>query len=139
MEMIRYYKEVLNKYATFTGRARRSEYWYFALANFLISILLGLFGDLGKLVNFVYSLAVIVPSLAVGARRLHDTNRSGWWLLLILIPIVGWIWLIILMVLDSAPDNQYGPNPKGTMAAQPAMAPASAPVQVMDSQTPPQA
>jgi uncharacterized membrane protein YhaH (DUF805 family) len=139
MEMISYYKSVLSKYATFSGRARRSEYWYFALANFLISILLGLFGDLGKLVNFVYSLAVIVPSLAVGARRLHDTNRSGWWLLLILIPIIGWIWLIILMVLDSAPDNQYGPNPKGAMA-QPADAPAPAPAPMaMDSQTPPQA
>ncbi|NCC50920.1 MAG: DUF805 domain-containing protein [Spartobacteria bacterium] len=111
-----WYIEVLKKYAVFTGRARRTEYWMFVLFNIIIAGILGfvegLAGGPGILVN-VYSLAVLIPSLAVGVRRLHDTGRSGWWLLIGLVPLVGAIVLLIFMVQDSSPDaNPYGPNPK---------------------------
>src|SRR5690554_2259920 len=111
-----YYLDLLkNKYAEFNGRARRSEYWYFVLFNFIVSLGLGMvdaFTGIGFL-NYVYSLAVIIPGIAVSIRRLHDTGRSGWWLLVGLIPFIGWIILIVFFVQDSDPyDNQYGPNPK---------------------------
>ena len=113
-----YYLDLLkNKYAEFNGRARRSEYWYFVLFNFIVSLGLGMvdaFTGMGFL-NYLYSLAVIIPGIAVGVRRLHDTGRSGWWLLVGLIPFIGWIVLIVFLVQDSNPyDNQYGPNPKKT-------------------------
>lgn len=118
-----WYLEVLQKYAVFEGRARRSEYWYFVLFNLLISIFLGiidylLFGSHGfGLLRGVYSLAVLVPGLAVSVRRLHDTNRSGWWLLLAFVPIIGAIVLLVFMVQDSqSAENQYGQNPKGLAA-----------------------
>ena len=104
-----------NKYAEFDGRDRRSEYWYFVLFNGIVSLGLGMvdaFTGIGFL-NYVYSLAVIIPGIAVSIRRLHDTGRSGWWLLVGLIPFIGWIILIVFFVQDSDPyDNQYGPNPK---------------------------
>lgn len=103
-------KSVFSKYATFTGRARRSEFWYWYLFTFIVGCVLGWIPVLGWLV----SIALIIPNLAVGARRLHDTNRSGWWLLLNLIPLVGAIILIIWWVQDSVPGaNEYGDNPKG--------------------------
>ncbi len=112
----------LKKYATFSGRARRKEYWFFVLFYVLISIvatvidsMTGSFdptmgmGMLGLLV----ALALLIPSLAVAVRRLHDTDRSGWWVLLCLIPLIGGIWLLVLLCLDSTPgDNRFGPNPK---------------------------
>lgn len=118
--MIEWYKIVLQKYAEFTGRARRSEYWYFALANFIIAIILGIIqrgvGIIG-IISMLYSLAILIPSIAVGVRRLHDTNRSGWWLLLAFIPLVGAIILIIFFVQEGdSTENQYGPNPKATEA-----------------------
>jgi len=71
-------------------------------------------------IRILYSLAIFIPSLAVGVRRLHDTGRSGWWLLISLIPLIGTIWLFILLVLDSNPgDNKYGPNPKGVVLKEP--------------------
>lgn len=109
-------RTVFSKYATFQGRARRPEFWWFALfnfiANFAASIVdLTLFGanDFSPL-STLFSLAVLIPSLAVGARRLHDIGRSGWWQLLGLIPIIGWIILIIWFVKkgDEHP-NEYGP------------------------------
>lgn len=117
---------VLKKYATFTGRAQRAEYWFFVLFYILIFIGLTLidsvtgtlnpwygFGLLGGL----FALAMLIPSIAVGVRRLHDTGRSGWWMLIMFIPLVGAIILLVFYVLDSAPgDNAYGPNPK-TVAA----------------------
>jgi uncharacterized membrane protein YhaH (DUF805 family) len=103
------YVDVLKKYTVFTGRARREEFWLFVLVSVAISIVLSFLGPLA----FIYSLGVMVPSLAVGARRLHDTGRSGWWQLLGFIPLVGAIVLIVFAVQDSQPgDNQYGPNPK---------------------------
>jgi len=103
------YVDVLKKYTVFTGRARREEFWLFALVSFVISFVLSFLGPLGIL----YSLGVMVPSLAVGARRLHDTGRSGWWQLIGIIPLVGVIVLIVFAVQDSQlGENQFGPNPK---------------------------
>lgn len=117
-----WYIEVLKKYAVFNGRARRKEYWYYYLFYMLIYIVLiiidvvaGTFSaEAGMgLLSGIYTLAVLIPSIAVGVRRLHDTNRSGWWLFIGLIPIIGAIVLIVFLASDSKPEeNQYGPNPK---------------------------
>ncbi len=108
--------EVVKKYAVFDGRARRQEYWMFFLVNIIISIVLNLIGraiGLDSVLSGIYSLALLVPSLAVAVRRLHDTDRSGWWLLIGLIPLVGFIVLIVFLAQDTKPgDNQYGSNPK---------------------------
>ena len=110
------------KYVDFTGRARRSEYWFFFLFTVLAGIVGGILDGIFRLRGGPYGstgpiqgltqLALLLPSLAVGARRLHDTGRSGWWLLIALIPVVGWIILLVFFVQDSQQDNQYGPNPK---------------------------
>ncbi len=109
------------QYVGFRGRARRSEYWYFFLFTLLLGLvtgsidgLLGLADDFGNgPVGGLASLAVLLPSLAVGARRLHDTGRSGWWLLIGLVPLVGAIILIVFFCQDSAPGaNEHGPSPK---------------------------
>ncbi len=116
-----WYLKVLKQYVNFQGRATRKEYWMFVLFNFLIMLGLTIIdviiiatADISQSIfSNLYSLAVFLPSLAVGARRLHDTGRSGWWLLLALIPLIGAIVLIIFFVQDSEPNqNQYGPNPK---------------------------
>ena len=111
-----WYLAVLKKYADFKGRARRKELWMFVLFNLIIAIVLGvvdtMIGMPGVL-GGIYALAVLIPSLAVGARRLHDIGRTGWWQLIGLVPVIGVIVLIIFYVMDSNPgDNQYGPNPK---------------------------
>ncbi len=116
-----WYLDVLKKYAVFTGRARRKEFWMFALINFIISIVLTyvetLVGGPG-IVGMLYSLGVLIPGLAVSVRRLHDTSRSGWWLLVVLVPIIGPLVLLFFVVQDSKPgENQFGPNPKETAAA----------------------
>ena len=118
---MKWYVEVLKKYAVFNGRAHRTEYWMFTLVNLIVAFVLGLFlafaGILGTVLGYLYSLAVLLPSLAVGARRLHDTGRSGWWLLIGLIPLIGTIILLIYLVQDSQPgENQHGPNPKSAAA-----------------------
>jgi uncharacterized membrane protein YhaH (DUF805 family) len=113
-----WYLDVLKKYAVFTGRARRKEYWYFFLITLIISIILSLldgsFGDGGMgILTTLYSLAVLIPGIAVSVRRLHDIGRSAWWLLIGLVPFLGGIVLLVFMVLDSTPgENQFGPNPK---------------------------
>lgn len=117
-----WYLEALKKYAVFDGRARRKEYWYFVLFNFLICFVL-LIIDLVigtaspkaymGLLGAIYTLAVLIPGIAVSVRRLHDTNRNGWWLMIGLIPLIGGIVLLVFMIEDSQQDeNQYGPNPK---------------------------
>ena len=116
-----WYVDVLKKYAVFSGRARRTEYWMFTLINcivgFGLGFLLAFAGIIGTVLGYVYSLAVLLPSLAVGARRLHDTGRSGWWLLIGLIPLIGTIILLMYLVQDSQPgENQHGPNPKVVVA-----------------------
>jgi uncharacterized membrane protein YhaH (DUF805 family) len=111
-----YLDALKNKYATFSGRARRTEYWMFFLFYILIALAIGFveaFIHLGGILSILYGLAMLVPSLAVTVRRLHDTARSGWWILIALIPVIGTIILLIFMVLDSTPgENGYGPNPK---------------------------
>ena len=108
------------RYVDFAGRSRRKEYWMFVLFNILISFVLyfieGLAGGPG-VVGGLYSLAVLIPSIAVGVRRLHDTNRTGWWLLIGLIPLIGTVILIIFLVQDGEQGaNQYGPDPKTAVA-----------------------
>ncbi|MGB6873617.1 MAG: DUF805 domain-containing protein [Dehalococcoidia bacterium] len=124
-----WYIKVLKKYAVFSGRARRKEYWMFFLFNFIFSLVASLI-DLGiglltfavfglGLLSILYALAVFVPGLAVAVRRLHDVGKSGWYLLIILIPIAGPIWFLVLTCTDSQPgDNKYGPNPKEEITAQ---------------------
>ncbi len=116
----------LNKYADFSGRAQRSEYWYFYLFYILIYIALAMVGGwvgslsddtgvgMGILMG-LFTLGMLMPSIAVGVRRLHDTDRSGWWMLIGLIPIIGGIVLLVFCVQDSQPTtNRFGPNPKIT-------------------------
>ncbi len=127
-----YYKSVLKKYAVFEGRARRREFWMFTLFNAIFAIALSIVDmivglDIGNLnigvLNIIYSLAVLLPSLGVTVRRLHDTNRSGWWIFIGVIPFVGPIILLVLLFLDSTPrENKYGSNPKGISAAPTAQA-----------------
>ncbi len=112
-----YLKCLKEHYADFSGRARRKEFWMFALFNVIIAFGLSLIGGLignifGIVVSSLYSLAVLVPALSVTVRRLHDIGKSGLWILIALIPVIGGLWLLILMVIDSKEDNQYGPNPK---------------------------
>ena len=122
-----WYLEVLKKYAVFGGRSRRKEYWMFVLFNIIVSVVLAVLDSMSGtmsatlgmgLLGGLYSLAVLVPGLAVSVRRLHDTNRSGWWLLIVLIPLVGAIVLIVFMAQDGTPgENGYGSNPKEAAAA----------------------
>lgn len=117
-----WYLKVVKQYADFSGRARRKEYWMFVLFNLIIAFVLGFIdGIIGTfdqqsgygLLGGLYSLAMLIPSLAVGVRRLHDVGKSGWMLLIAFIPLVGAIWLLVLLVTDSKPgDNKYGSNPK---------------------------
>ena len=120
-----WYLTVLKKYADFSGRARRKEYWMFVLFNILFSIvatgldyLLGtVWEDAGiGLFTILYALAIILPALAVAVRRLHDIGKSGWWLFITFVPLVGSIWYLVLLATDSQPgENEYGPNPKETV------------------------
>ena len=112
---------VLKKYAVFSGRAQRAEYWYFILFNLIIGIVLGvidgMFGlfspEIGiGILGGIFSLAMFIPSLAVLFRRLHDTGRSAWWFFIILIPLIGFIVLIVFLAQDSKENNKYGKNPK---------------------------
>lgn len=117
-----WYLAVLNKYTVFTGRARRKEYWMFVLFNFIFAVAAMLLDNLiGTAMDgvgygaiyIIYALAVFLPGMAAAVRRLHDVGKSGWMILIAIIPIVGAIWLLVLLVTDSQPgDNQYGPNPK---------------------------
>ena len=128
-----YYIDVLKKYVVFSGRARRSEYWYFALFNFLIALVLSVIGItisiasgnfstmiIAYTISWIYGLAVLLPGLGVAIRRLHDIGKSGWMIFINLIPLIGAIWFLVLMCLDSDPsDNEYGPNPKITSSMPP--------------------
>ncbi|BDR15545.1 aminopeptidase [Vibrio sp. STUT-A11] len=112
-----WYLAVLKKYAVFNGRARRKEYWMFFLFNLLITIVLEIIdGILGTaLIGAVYGLAVLIPSIAVTVRRLHDIGRTGWWALIGLIPILGLIVLIIFAATEgNRGRNEYGSDPKET-------------------------
>jgi uncharacterized membrane protein YhaH (DUF805 family) len=114
---VNWYLKALRQYADFSGRARRKEYWLFLLINIIIAVILGIvdgaiLGSSGVL-GLIFALGILIPSFAVAARRLHDTGRSGWWLLIQFVPVLGSIVLIVFFCLDSEEkDNQYGPNPK---------------------------
>ncbi|MEV4491766.1 DUF805 domain-containing protein [Micromonospora coxensis] len=117
-------KSVLSQYAGFRGRARRSEYWWFALFSSLVGFVAGILdGALGTklgsdpnstgVIGLIVTLALLLPSLAVSVRRLHDTDRSGWWLLIGLVPLVGFIVLLVFFVKDGTQgSNRFGADPK---------------------------
>tara|TARA_B110000503_G_C7041726_1_gene368503 strand:- start:598 stop:969 length:372 start_codon:yes stop_codon:yes gene_type:complete len=117
-----WYLKVLKQYADFNGRARRKEYWMFVLFNTLFSILAMIFDNVFGIaiegigygpIYLLYVLAMMIPSLAVAVRRLHDVGKSGWMILISLIPIIGGIWLLVLFVTDGNPgENEHGANPK---------------------------
>ena len=114
-----WYLKCLQQYADFMGRARRSEYWYFVLFNMIVSFVITFVvtliagSSVGTIIGYLYALGVFIPSLAVGVRRLHDAGKSGWYYLVGFIPLIGWIWLLILLCKDSQPGtNEWGVNPK---------------------------
>ena len=112
------YLVVIKKFSQFTGRAARKEFWNFTVINIIVGIALGLLGRIPilgvifSIASALFYVAVFIPSIAVGMRRLHDTNRSGYFLLIALIPFIGIFILLALCALEGTPDeNQYGPNP----------------------------
>lgn len=109
-----YFINGLNKYADFTGRAQRKEYWMFILFYMIFYLVLVALDTVLDTVflSGLFSLALLVPNISIAARRLHDTGRSGWWQLIGLIPLIGFIILIVFLVQDSHDDNEYGSNPK---------------------------
>jgi len=111
-----WYLAVLKQYAVFSGRARRKEYWMFALFNLIIAVAIGVVEGVvgsGGVLGALYALGVFIPNLAVSVRRLHDSNRSGWWLLLAFIPLLGALVLLYFVVQDSSEEeNDFGANPK---------------------------
>lgn len=120
-------KSVFSRYAKFSGRAGKAEFWWFYLFSFVLNGVLQAIGrgiDSTKapgsflvLIGAIIALAMLLPTLAVGVRRLHDTGRSGWWMLLSLIPLIGTIWLIIYWVGDTKPPNQWGEGPLPAVSA----------------------
>ncbi len=111
-----WYLKVLKNYAGFEGRARRTEFWMFTLFSVIFSFVLAIIDAVAlegaPVLQLLYVLAVLVPSIAVNVRRLHDQDKSGWLYLLIFIPFLGWLALIILMCIPgTSGDNKYGPDP----------------------------
>ena len=105
----------LKNYAGFSGRAHRTEYWMFVLFAFIIYVVLIVIDVVvgTAVLAMIFGLGILIPSLAIAARRLHDTNRSGWWQLIALVPAIGAIVLLVFLVLDSEEgENRFGPNPK---------------------------
>ena len=112
---MKWYLEALKKYAVFSGRARRKEYWMFLLFHIIITVAIVFIADFFTLPRIItiYALGLIIPTIAVQVRRLHDTGRSGWWSLMNFIPLIGPIVLIILLVQQgSNEENKFGKNPK---------------------------
>ena len=118
-----WYLKVLKQWSDFKGRARRKEYWMFVLFNIIFLIIAAILDNILGLtfsreipygyIYLLYALLVLVPGIAVAVRRLHDISKSGWWYLIVFIPIIGAIWLIVLFVTDGTPgENQWGMNPK---------------------------
>jgi uncharacterized membrane protein YhaH (DUF805 family) len=126
---MQWYIDVIKKYAVFDGRARRKEFWMFTLFNAIVGIILSILDTIigtdfggrtgGGWLSTIYYLAVLLPVIGVSIRRMHDTNRSGWWVLIYLIPCIGWIWFIVLAAQEGTiGDNQYGPDPKAAERGQ---------------------
>ncbi|MGR5236331.1 DUF805 domain-containing protein [Vibrio alfacsensis] len=124
--MFDWYLGVIRNYTGFSGRARRQEYWYFTLVNILVNLVMNIIdrilGNVFQIDNFglfgvLYALFILIPSLAVTVRRLHDTDRTGWWVLIAIIPIIGFLVMLYFLVQDSEEGtNQYGDNPKTVQA-----------------------
>jgi uncharacterized membrane protein YhaH (DUF805 family) len=113
-EIKEWYVATLQKYVEFNGRARRKEYWIFTLVNFAISVILAVLGL--DFISTLFGLAVLLPGLGVSVRRLHDIGKTGWWLLIAFVPLVGLIVLIYFFVQEGeSGSNEYGANPKTTM------------------------
>jgi len=128
-QIIECYKDMWVNWKNFSGRTRRSGYWYAFLANFIVAFVLGLLSGVVPALTVltdIYSILVLVPSIALAVRRLHDTGHSGWWYLIVLTGI-GAIVLLVWFCQDSQPDNKFGPSPKGYHAAAPAGYPGAAP------------
>ncbi len=126
---MKYYLDVIKNYVKFDGRARRKEYWMFVLFNVIFSFVASIIDSVAGLnytssgnsygyasvgiISSLYSLAVLLPSIGVGIRRLHDIGKSGWWLLICLVPLAGPIWLLVLLATNGVVgENQYGSDPK---------------------------
>jgi uncharacterized membrane protein YhaH (DUF805 family) len=113
-EIKEWYVATLQKYVEFNGRARRKEYWIFTLVNFAISVILAVLGL--DFISTLFGLAVLLPGLGVSIRRLHDIGKTGWWLLIAFVPLVGLIVLIYFFVQEGdSGSNEYGANPKTAM------------------------
>jgi uncharacterized membrane protein YhaH (DUF805 family) len=126
---MQWYIDVIKKYAVFDGRARRKEFWMFTLFNAIVGIILSILDTIigtdfggrtgGGWLSTIYYLAVLLPVIGVSIRRMHDTNRSGWWILIYLVPCVGWIIFIVFAAQEGTiGDNQYGPDPKAAERGQ---------------------
>jgi len=118
-----YFMEAMRRYTDFSGRTRRKDFWmfilFYAIFYVICAVVDGVIGT-APIVTTLFSLAMLIPSISIAARRLHDTGRSGWWQLIALIPLIGAIVLLVFYVLDSHQgENDYGPNPK-ELAADPA-------------------
>jgi uncharacterized membrane protein YhaH (DUF805 family) len=118
MEYLQYFiNPIKNHYFDFDGRTRRRDYWLFILFYFIVSVIANIIDAviLGvPVLSLLLALALFLPSLGIAVRRLHDIGKSGWWVLINLVPLIGGIWFIILAATDSTPgSNAYGPNPKG--------------------------
>ena len=120
-----YFLQALKNYAVFSGRARRKEYWMFMLFQMLFAFAAILADHLlgtamnggGGAIYLLYTLALFIPGLAVAVRRLHDVDKSGWFLLIVLVPLVGMVWLLVLDCTEGKPgDNEYGSDPKAMLA-----------------------
>jgi uncharacterized membrane protein YhaH (DUF805 family) len=121
-----WYLDAWKNYVNFQGRSRRQAYWMFVLFNIIAAVIAGIIDNVLGLagaegygpISAIYGLAVFIPGLALAIRRLHDTGRTGWWMLLGFLPVIGIIILIIFFVQDSQPgSNPYGPNPKEAATA----------------------
>ncbi len=119
--MMEAYKKFWQNYFNFSGRSRRSDYWYVVLVNMIISLVISILGTATGMTLFstlasIYSLVSLIPGIAIIVRRLHDIGKSGWYCLFVLIPLVGGIIVIIWLATDSQPDaNVYGENPKAVI------------------------
>lgn len=117
MDFMTAVKSVYNNYATFSGRAPRSEYWWFYLFFMIAYVVLfalgAVIGSVAGIILLVFALGSLIPSIAVGVRRLHDVGKSGWWLLIALVPIAGLLLLWWFIQPSQPGNNQYGANPLG--------------------------
>lgn len=109
-----YFKDALSKYAEFSGRATRKQYWMYVLFYLIFYVVLSIIDSLLDTIflSALYSLGLLIPSISIAARRLHDTGRTGWWQLIGIIPLIGLIVMIIFLVQESQGDNEYGPAPQ---------------------------